>query len=99
MKKDYLSHGEDGLKSKSGLHSKWRPPKKKRDYSNWTKEELIDLNELYNASGGLNEYELEFLSNAKSFQFVLSVGQEKKVYLTNTRPNILNKKPLKWREQ
>ncbi len=42
-KRKYQRLGFEGLESKTGLSATGRPPKKKKpDYSNWTKEELIE---------------------------------------------------------
>ncbi len=60
--------------------------------------DLNELSEMYKGSGGMSKYERDFLKNANKFQFVLSLGQEKKLYLKNTRPNSLNSEVLGWEE-
>ncbi len=58
--------------------------------------DLKELEEMYESFGGMSKYEKEFIKNATAFQFVLTAGQDKKLYLKNTRPNIINEEPLGW---
>lgn len=60
--------------------------------------DVSDLDDMYEASGGLTEYERNYLINAKKFEFILNIGQDKKLFLKNTRPNFLNKESLGWEE-
>lgn len=60
--------------------------------------DLSEYIDLYKSYGGLNKYEQRFIRNASKFQFVLSLGNEKKVYLRNTRPTDINKEAVNWRE-
>ncbi len=60
-------------------------------------QDLSEYLELYKKYGGVSKYETKFLANARKFQFVLSVGTEKKIYLQDTSPTQLNYEPLGWR--